>query len=49
MAMLELKGEILDFVFVTKHSGNACYHSVQSFLSSRLLSKKIKNYVEYIR
>jgi transcriptional regulator CtsR len=24
-------------------SGNACYHSVQTLLSSRLLSKKIKN------
>jgi hypothetical protein len=24
------------------NSGNACYHSVQSLLSSRLLSKKIK-------
>ena len=29
-------------------SGNACYHSVQNFLSSRLLSKnlKIKIYIE---
>jgi hypothetical protein len=26
------------------NSGNACYHSVQSLLSSRLLSKKLKNY-----
>jgi hypothetical protein len=25
------------------NSGNACYHSVQSLLSSRLLSKKLKN------
>jgi hypothetical protein len=24
-------------------SGNACYHSVQNLLSSRLLSKKLKN------
>jgi hypothetical protein len=24
------------------NSGNACYHSVQNFLSSRLLSKNIK-------
>jgi hypothetical protein len=24
------------------HSGNACYHSVQNLLSSRLLSKNIK-------
>jgi hypothetical protein len=24
------------------NSGNACYHSVQSFLSSRLLSKNLK-------
>jgi hypothetical protein len=24
-------------------SGDACYHSVQSFLSSRLLSKNVKN------
>jgi hypothetical protein len=24
------------------NSGNACYHSVQSFLSSRLLSKHLK-------
>jgi hypothetical protein len=24
------------------HSGNACYHSVQSLLSSRLLSKNVK-------
>jgi hypothetical protein len=26
------------------NSGNACYHSVQNPLSSRLLSKKLKNY-----
>jgi hypothetical protein len=25
------------------NSGNACYHSVQNLLSSRLLSKSIKN------
>jgi hypothetical protein len=25
------------------NSGNACYHSVQNFLFSRLLSKKLKN------
>jgi hypothetical protein len=25
------------------NSGNACYHSVQNLLSSRLLSKKLKN------
>jgi hypothetical protein len=25
------------------NSGNACYHSVQSLLSSRLLSKNLKN------
>jgi len=25
-------------------SGNACYHSVQNLLSSRLLSKNLKNY-----
>jgi hypothetical protein len=24
------------------NSGNACYHSVQSFLSSRLLSRYVK-------
>jgi hypothetical protein len=27
------------------YSGNACYHSVQNLLSSRLLSKKFKNSV----
>jgi hypothetical protein len=26
------------------NSGNACYHSVQNLLSSRLLSKNIQNY-----
>jgi hypothetical protein len=26
----------------TLNSGNACYHSVQNFMSSRLLSKNIK-------
>jgi hypothetical protein len=26
----------------SSHSGNACYHSVQKFLSSSLLSKNIK-------
>jgi hypothetical protein len=26
------------------NSGNACYHSVQSLLSSRPLSKKLKNW-----
>jgi hypothetical protein len=26
----------------TLHSGNACYHSVQSLLSSRLLSRNVK-------
>jgi hypothetical protein len=25
------------------NSGNACYHSVQNFLSSRVLAKKLKN------
>jgi hypothetical protein len=25
------------------NSGNACYHSVQNLLSSRVLSKKLKN------
>jgi hypothetical protein len=25
------------------NSGNACYHSVQNLLSSRLLLKKLKN------
>jgi hypothetical protein len=31
------------------NSGNACYHSVQNLLSSRLLSKnlKIRIYIEY--
>jgi hypothetical protein len=27
---------------MSEHSGNACYHSVQNLLSSRLLSKDIK-------
>ena len=31
----EIKGRL--------RSGNACYHSVQSLLSSRLLSKNLKN------
>jgi hypothetical protein len=26
------------------NSGNACYHSVQNLLSSRLLSKNVKEY-----
>jgi hypothetical protein len=30
------------------NSGNACYHSVQNLLSSRLLSKNIKNTIHKI-
>jgi hypothetical protein len=29
------------------NSGNACYHSVQSFLSSRVLSKYLNNVQDY--
>jgi hypothetical protein len=34
---------ILEEIKRRLNSGNACYHSVQSLLSSRLLSKKLKN------
>jgi hypothetical protein len=30
------------FIILELNSGNACYHSVQSLLSSRLLSRNVK-------
>jgi hypothetical protein len=33
---------IREEIKITLNSGNSCYHSVQSFLPSRLLSKNLK-------
>ena len=39
---LTIKNSIQEEIKSRSQSGNACYHSVQKFLSSSLLSKNIK-------
>ena len=39
---LTIQNSILEEIKIRLRSGNACYHSVQNLLSSRLLSKKLK-------
>ena len=41
-AMLTDQNSIQEEIKSTLKSGNACYHSVQNLLSSRLLSKNLK-------
>jgi len=36
------KHRLLNYLFLLLRSGNACYHSVQNILSSRLLTKNLK-------
>ena len=39
---LTIQNSIPEEIKSRLRSGNACYHSVQNFLSSRLLSRKLK-------